>query len=62
MIVPWPFLVALAVPASAGLVYGVAIKVSGRSISTRLLAFEIAALAFLVFGWLFLAAVGARSD
>jgi hypothetical protein len=41
---------------------GVAIKVSGRSISTRLLVFEVAALAFLVFGWLFLAAVGAAGS
>jgi hypothetical protein len=62
MIVPWPFVVALAAPASVGLMYGVAIKASGRSISTRLLAFEVAALAFLIFGWLFLAAVGAGSE
>ena len=62
MIVPWPFVVALAAPARVGLMYGVAIKVSGRSISTRVLAFEVAALALLIFGWLFLAAVGAGSD
>jgi hypothetical protein len=62
MIVPWPFVVALAGPASVGLMYCVAIKVSGRSIATRLLAFEVAALAFPVFGWLFLAvAVGVGS-
>jgi hypothetical protein len=58
MIVPWPFVVALAAPISIGLVYGVAIKVSGRSISLRLLVFEIGALLFLILGWIVLAASG----
>jgi hypothetical protein len=62
MVVPWALLVVVAAPAALGLIYGVAIRASGRVISTRLLVFEVGALVFLVFGWVFLAAVGAGSD
>lgn len=62
MLLPWPLLLALAAPAFFGLVYGVGVKASGRLISTRLLAYEVGALALLVFGWLFLVAVGAAGS
>jgi xanthine/uracil permease len=57
MTVPWLFAVVVAAPATVGLMYGVAAKASGRAISTRLLVFEVGALLFLIFGWIYLAAV-----
>ena len=56
MTVPLPFLVALAATATCGLLYGVVVKAGGRAVSTRLLLFEVAAVAFFLFGWIFLAA------
>jgi hypothetical protein len=57
MTVPWLFAFIVAAPATVGLIYGVAVKASGRAISTRLLVFEVGALLFLIFGWIYLAAV-----
>jgi hypothetical protein len=58
MAVPWLLAVVVAAPASLGLIYGVAVKASRRAISTRLLVSEVGALLFLIFGWIYLAAVG----